>query len=103
MCDGFSDCSLGEDESKCDIVCDESKFACSGHKINDTTTEFCINKKHVCDGRNDCPKGEDEKDCPTKRECEDGTKCTQLCVTTVDAKNACSCLPGYDLAQDGVR
>lgn len=65
-------------------------------------TEFCINRKHVCDSKKDCPKGEDEMGCPTKRECEKNTKCTQLCVTTVDGKKGCACLPGYKLGLDGV-
>lgn len=64
--------------------------------------DFCINKKHVCDGQRDCPKGEDEKDCPKKRDCDKGTNCTQLCITTADGKDACSCMPGYNLAPDGI-
>ncbi|KAB0798924.1 hypothetical protein PPYR_06804 [Photinus pyralis] len=102
VCDGASDCSHGEDEADCKIVCDLTKFPCSGSDTNSTLTEFCINKKHVCDGQRDCPKGEDEADCPTKRECEKDTKCAQACLTTADGKNACSCFPGYQLATDGL-
>ncbi|XP_019869028.2 low-density lipoprotein receptor-related protein 4 isoform X2 [Aethina tumida] len=100
-CDGFHDCTHGEDEANCEIKCDESKFPCSGPGPHDNSTYMCINKKHVCDGYKDCAKGEDEGNCPTKRECEPGTKCKQLCITTKDGKNGCSCLPGYYLAKDG--
>ncbi|XP_074041420.1 LDL receptor related protein 4 isoform X2 [Leptinotarsa decemlineata] len=100
VCDGYQDCPNGEDESKCQIVCDESTFPCSGIKVNSTATEFCINKKHRCDGQQDCPKGDDEKDCPTKRECEHGTKCEQVCITTSDKRKGCSCYVGYKLASD---
>ncbi|RZC38041.1 low-density lipoprotein receptor-related protein 4, partial [Asbolus verrucosus] len=102
VCDGYNDCSQGEDESKCEIVCDESKFSCTGPGTHDNVTEFCINRKHVCDGKKDCPKGEDESGCPSKRECEKNTNCTQLCITTVDGKKGCSCLPGYKIASDGI-
>lgn len=102
MCDGSPDCNDGEDEGKCEIVCDDAKFGCSGPGINDTSIKFCINKKHVCDGQRDCPKGDDEKNCSVKRECERGSNCTQLCVTTVDKKNACSCFRGYNLASNGI-
>ncbi|KAJ8946707.1 hypothetical protein NQ318_006965 [Aromia moschata] len=101
VCDGYHDCNHGEDEAKCEIVCDVSKFPCSGLSPNDNTTEFCINRKHMCDGQKDCPKGEDEENCSTKRECEHDTKCKQLCVTTADGKKGCSCLNGYHLASDG--
>ncbi|CAH0560459.1 unnamed protein product [Brassicogethes aeneus] len=100
VCDGFQDCSHGEDEAKCEIVCDESKFPCAGPTKKDNSTYMCINKKHVCDGQKDCPKGEDELNCPSKRECEPGTKCKQLCILK-DGKKECSCLPGYYLADDG--
>lgn len=69
--------------------------------MNENTTAYCINKKNVCDGQKDCPQGEDELNCPTKRECEHGTKCKQLCITTSTKTKACSCLPGYMLAKDG--
>lgn len=101
MCDGFPDCTNADDETKCEIVCDESKFSCSGIGVNDTKTEFCIGKKHRCDGQKDCPKGEDEENCPAKRECERDTKCKQLCVTTADGKNGCACFNGFKLAPDG--
>ncbi|KRT81543.1 EGF-like domain containing protein [Oryctes borbonicus] len=101
-CDGVADCNQREDELKCEIVCDESKFACSGIGVNDTATEFCIHKKHVCDGQKDCPKGEDEKDCPTKKNCTKDTPCSQLCILTADGKDACACQSGYALNSDGV-
>lgn len=101
MCDGVPDCNQGEDESKCEIVCDSSKFACSGEEPNSTLTEFCISKKHICDGQKDCPKGEDEMNCPTKQRCEEDSKCAQICVVTSDGKKGCSCNPGYTVASDG--
>lgn len=101
MCDGYHDCSHGEDEAKCEIVCEVSKFPCSGLAPNDNSTEFCINKKHRCDGQKDCPKGEDEENCPSKRECERNTKCEQLCVTVAEGKKGCACQSGYQLASDG--
>ncbi|KAF5269791.1 hypothetical protein FQA39_LY08572 [Lamprigera yunnana] len=102
VCDGVSDCNYGEDEADCKIVCDVTKFPCSSSDPNSTFTEFCINKKYVCDGQKDCPKGEDEDNCPTKRECEKGTNCTQLCITKANGTNGCSCRPGYTLGSDGI-
>ncbi|KAK9731245.1 Low-density lipoprotein receptor domain class A [Popillia japonica] len=101
-CDGVADCSEREDELRCEIICDESKFACSGIGVNDTATEFCINKKHVCDSQKDCPKGEDEKDCPTRKNCTKDSSCSQLCILTADGKDACACQSGYTLNPNGV-
>jgi hypothetical protein len=64
VCDGIPDCSRGEDESKCGIICEDSQFRCGNISSNDSTSTSsrssitCIGKKHVCDGKNDCPKGE---------------------------------------------
>ncbi|KAJ8982651.1 hypothetical protein NQ317_019052 [Molorchus minor] len=101
VCDGRDDCTHGEDEANCEIICDLSKFPCSGIDPQNNKTEFCINRKHRCDEQKDCPKGEDEESCPTKRECESGTKCKQLCITTADGKKGCSCWNGYRIASDG--
>lgn len=100
MCDGSQDCPNGEDEQKCKIICDHSKFTCSA-QTNDTL-DFCINKKHVCDGQRDCPKGEDEKDCPKKKECDEESKCSQLCIESVEGKQGCACHNGYMLDEDGL-
>lgn len=97
------DCSQGEDEQKCDVICDESKFLCKSPEINETMTSFCINKKHVCDGQRDCPRGEDEKDCPSKRNCETTSNCTQLCITRANGDFGCTCRAGYKLEDDGIR
>ncbi|KAL3266298.1 hypothetical protein HHI36_010478 [Cryptolaemus montrouzieri] len=102
VCDGFNDCSENEDEDYCQLICDEAKFPCAKSYPQDNTTYYCINKKHVCDGEIDCPKGEDELKCPTKRECDRGTQCSQLCVTTHEGTPACSCLPGYNLSKDNI-
>ncbi|KAK9870319.1 hypothetical protein WA026_006405 [Henosepilachna vigintioctopunctata] len=102
VCDGNQDCNDGEDESDCQIVCDKSKVSCAKSYPLDNSTDYCIHKKHVCDGHEDCPKGEDELNCPTKRDCDRGTNCTQLCITTHDNKPACSCFPGFNLAADGI-
>lgn len=102
VCDGSPDCSHGEDETKCQVYCDESKFKCTSQDGNDTSADYCINKKLVCDGQKDCPRGEDEKDCPKKKPCDKTSNCTQLCILTAYGKDACSCHPGYKLAEDGI-
>jgi hypothetical protein len=64
LCDGVQDCSRGEDEEKCEAICEESQFRCGNVSSNDSTSTSsrlaiaCIGKKHVCDGKKDCPKGE---------------------------------------------
>lgn len=103
VCDGSRDCEHGDDESKCEIVCDEAKFPCTGVGANNNTTIYCINKKLRCDGQKNCPKGDDEENCPSKRECEQKTHCKQLCVSTADGKDGCSCFNGYELADDGYK
>ncbi|KAL1506053.1 hypothetical protein ABEB36_005485 [Hypothenemus hampei] len=101
VCDGMEDCPNGEDEQKCNILCDDAKFPCTGSGANDNNTIFCINRKHICDGQSDCPKGDDEQNCPSKRDCEDNTKCEQLCVTYPGGRQGCSCYNGYKLDQNG--
>ena len=76
-CDGYSDCSGGEDESGCpsnddgtndgtnddtndDGTNDDDGGACSGFSCNDGT---CIEQSWVCDQENDCSGGEDEASC----------------------------------------
>jgi hypothetical protein len=65
VCDGIPDCSRGEDEKQCGVICEDNQFKCSNISSNDSTsssssrsTITCIGKKHVCDGKKDCPKGE---------------------------------------------
>lgn len=101
MCDGASDCDLGEDESECDIVCEDSKFSCRSGSQNNSITVACINKKMVCNGQKDCPAGDDERDCPTKTDCSSSFNCSQICIVTAEGKDACDCRIGYKLAQDG--
>lgn len=54
-----------------------------------------MHQKHVCDGQNDCPLGEDEINCPHYRECEPGSKCEQLCITTPRGREECACRLGF--------
>lgn len=57
VCDGFPDCSNGEDEKNCPKnVCGKEKFRC--HSDN-----LCLDITKYCDGVVNCVDGSDEKDC----------------------------------------
>lgn len=75
---------------------------CKAYSNNTLSSAFraCVNRKHVCDGQKDCPLGDDEDNCSQKRECEPDTKCEHSCITTAAKQPACSCKPGYVLAED---
>ncbi|XP_046395098.1 low-density lipoprotein receptor-related protein 4-like [Ischnura elegans] len=128
LCDGVRDCDGGEDEAPSACVfatCPSHQFTCTEnllHEANETSNSLspngngkslikkapkmkggllCLPRRRVCDGQKDCPAGEDEKRCPVKKECKKGTRCTQLCITNADGKDACACNPGYRLAPNG--
>ncbi|KNC20826.1 hypothetical protein FF38_11235 [Lucilia cuprina] len=94
LCDGYPDCSSAEDEVDCHLQCDPGQFLCPAKK-NITNLKICVHQKHVCDGQNDCPLGEDEINCPHYRECEPGSKCEQLCVTSPRGREECACRLGF--------
>lgn len=103
VCDGTPDCSKGDDEINCEVSCEIGQFMCKAYSNNTLSSAFraCVNRKHVCDGQKDCPLGDDEDNCSQKRDCEPGSKCEHICITTAAGQPACSCKPGYILAEDG--
>ncbi|XP_014280390.1 low-density lipoprotein receptor-related protein 4 isoform X1 [Halyomorpha halys] len=103
VCDGVQDCSQGEDEQNCVTPCDPAtQFTCPPPNATYSRIAHCIRKKHVCDDKRDCPRGEDELNCSKPKSCSLSTKkCEQICVTTFDNKDACSCRPGFVLNDDG--
>ena len=78
-CDGYDDCSGGEDEADCggtttegpSTECDDTTFECGDG--------LCIPGQWECDGYDDCSGGEDEADCGgtttegPSTECDDTT------------------------------
>ncbi|XP_047139272.1 low-density lipoprotein receptor-related protein 1 isoform X1 [Hydra vulgaris] len=67
-CDGYKDCTNGEDEDSCDnMVCDESKIKCEEDNL-------CIPLTWRCDREKDCSKGSDEKNCTYPIYCNSTTQ-----------------------------
>ena len=56
VCDGYPDCTHGEDEEHCD------EYRCIG-LLRCIGTKICVHPKHVCDRDRNCPGGEDEELC----------------------------------------
>ncbi|XP_055684209.1 low-density lipoprotein receptor-related protein 4 [Lutzomyia longipalpis] len=100
LCDGIADCKRGEDELDCEIHCEIGQFSCPAHR-NSSNIKICVNQKHVCDGQNDCPGAEDEQNCPKPRSCGPNSKCEQLCITTSNGRDECSCRVGFILHANG--
>lgn len=57
LCDGFNDCSGGEDELRC------SPAKCRERGMFGCETGQCIADRWVCDGNRDCTDGTDEVNC----------------------------------------
>lgn len=89
----------GDDESECPVQCEIGQFPCPAHK-NMSNAHICVSQKHICDGQFNCPNGEDEKNCPKHRECEKGTECEQLCITSSSGAKECACRVGYVLHEN---
>ena len=65
VCDGITDCPVGDDEASC------VNFSCPRH-MRCTGTVFCVPPHEICDGIAHCPKHEDEKYCQM---CPEGCQC----------------------------
>ncbi|GLV41378.1 LDL receptor related protein 4 [Carabus blaptoides fortunei] len=55
LCNGYPDCSGGEDERGCRPVCTANQFKCDDGK--------CMSKSLLCNGYPDCSEGEDGHEC----------------------------------------
>ena len=69
VCDGKTDCMLGEDESQCPPV--GELLRCPG--MLHCKGGLCVDLSHVCDGVADCPYGDDELFCNLH-------KCNEFCT-----------------------
>lgn len=81
----------------CEVHCEEDQYTCKtqDHLISNAFRN-CVNRKHVCDGMKDCPEGDDEEKCPVKRKCTFEDKCDpEMCITTYDGQQACTCPLGF--------
>ena len=58
VCDGVSDCALGDDEVECE------EYKCPGH-MRCHGVAYCVPLHEICDGISHCPQQEDEKYCQT--------------------------------------
>ncbi|XP_035669108.1 uncharacterized protein LOC118411162 [Branchiostoma floridae] len=67
VCDGFHDCSSGEDEMDCGERCSPGEIECWSPGGNVS----CLFNEFVCDGIKDCFMGEDEANC-TNGNCTEG-------------------------------
>lgn len=57
VCDGFPDCTGGEDETNCPkSACGKDKFRCRGDGV-------CLDRVKYCDGIPHCVDGSDEENC----------------------------------------
>ena len=79
VCDGITDCPLGDDESGCvssNLTC-PGFLKCKGGQ--------CVHLTHVCDGKYDCPLvGEDELHCDRKQ-CPENCICTAASIVCIKA------------------
>ncbi|XP_071505175.1 uncharacterized protein [Diadema antillarum] len=70
-CDGFEDCTGGEDEVSCGLPsCAENEYQCAG-------SGTCIPLSYQCDGYFDCFSDDDEENCEAvgeNKECSDLTR-----------------------------
>ena len=65
VCDGYRDCTFGDDEQHCDKLSCSKMLQCSGSHV-------CIPEWEVCDGQVHCNTGDDEKYC---EKCPSGCEC----------------------------
>ena len=65
VCDGVTDCPVGDDEVQCHT------YQCRGHMRCQGVT-YCVPPHEICDGISHCPQQEDEKYCQM---CPEGCQC----------------------------
>ena len=65
VCDGVTDCPVGDDEARC------AEYSCPGH-MRCLGFTFCVPPHELCDGISHCPQHEDEKYCQV---CPQGCQC----------------------------
>ena len=64
VCDGVTDCPVGDDEASCEAYSCPLHMRCSG-------VTFCVPPHEICDGISHCPQQEDEKYCQVcPKECQ---------------------------------
>ncbi|XP_047496164.1 low-density lipoprotein receptor-related protein 1B-like [Penaeus chinensis] len=97
VCDGYADCSQGEDEINCGSLTtwgptESSSTTCTGFVCNNGD---CISESQVCNGYVNCPWGEDENLCDFS-----STRCEFSCWNGQCIPGSWVC-DGYDDCPEG--
>ena len=76
VCDGVSDCPIGQDEEQCEEFVCQGYFQCKG-------THMCLHFNYLCDGVVDCPLHRDDEQFCDEFQCPTDCECIGFTVTCI--------------------